>query len=181
MSCDQPCPKHGSVIGTGNECREELCRTRFRARSEVPPGTHIKFQAISPIFKAALYRHVSLGSSIMTADIVTVRRGPIGAATIALVFLTLLPLIASCDIGRVEGFTVVNETDHNLEIVYLNPASGEDREEILDQVSAGSTATVPSGVDCTSHPVVARTEDGTEIARREPPICIGDTWVIDES
>lgn len=91
----------------------------------------------------------------------------------------MLMLLASCDIGRVQGFTVVNRTEHNLQIVYLNPASGEDGEEILDRVLAGGTVSAAIS-DCVSHPVVVRTDDGTEIARREPPTCVGDTWVIEQ-
>jgi hypothetical protein len=91
----------------------------------------------------------------------------------------MLGLIASCDLGRVQGFTVVNETDHNLDIIYLNPASGDDGEEILDRALAGETVSAAIS-DCVSDPIVARTDDGTEIARREPPTCVGDTWVIEQ-
>lgn len=84
-------------------------------------------------------------------------------------------LLVSCDIGRVESFTVVNRTEHDLQLAYLKP-SGEDN---LGRVSAGATdtAAVPG---CTSYPVVARTNDGSEIARRDPPICNGETWVIEQ-
>jgi hypothetical protein len=80
---------------------------------------------------------------------------------------------------RVEGFTVVNSTEEDLQIVYLDPADREDGEVNLNRIAAGATIIAAGAPDCTAHPVVARTDDGTEIARREPPICKGDTWVIE--
>lgn len=90
-------------------------------------------------------------------------------------------LLTSCSdlFRRVEGFTVENRTEHDLQIIYLSPAGGEDGEVNLNRIAAGATAVAAGAPDCTAHPVVARTDDGTEIARREPPICKGDTWVIE--
>lgn len=87
----------------------------------------------------------------------------------------MLGLLAACDIGRVDSFTVVNRTEHDLQLAYLNP-NGEDN---LGRISAGATGTA-SPFLCTRFPVVARTDDGTEVARRDPPICEGDTWTIEE-
>lgn len=75
---------------------------------------------------------------------------------------------------------MVNETEHNLQIVYLNPAAGTAGEENLHAVAAGATISTGSAVECTTHPVVARTDDGAEVARHETPICWGETWVIEQ-
>lgn len=34
---------------------------------------------------------------------------------------------------------------------------------------------------CTSRDLVARTEDGTEIDHRPPPMCRGEEWVISDN
>ena len=88
-------------------------------------------------------------------------------------------------LGR--GITVRNETDVlltfrgllNGEVVPLPaPVAPGDTGIVVNAAALGEHS--PVGNDgCTTVPIVALTPDGAEVARAEPPLCVGDEWVID--
>jgi hypothetical protein len=56
--------------------------------------------------------------------------------------------------------------------------------ELAFQVDPGETqrtALIPDRLGCTTQAMVAKTLDGVEVDRIEPPFCDGETWVIEES
>jgi len=101
--------------------------------------------------------------------------------------LALLLLLGSCEdptLGR--GILYRNETDVTVtfqwlldgEVVtgYEQVAPG-DSGQLIGAANLGEHSLV--GEDgCTTVPVVALGPDGEEIARAEPPLCVGDEWVV---
>ncbi|MGH8936364.1 MAG: hypothetical protein ACRDXD_08920 [Acidimicrobiia bacterium] len=73
-----------------------------------------------------------------------------------------------------EAVSVKNETDQRIHIFYPRPG----READLGPVNPGNTVLVSGTPECTDRPLIARNDAGEEVARREPPICHGETWVI---
>jgi hypothetical protein len=54
-------------------------------------------------------------------------------------------------------------------------------EVLIAQLGPGGTFSfdnVPGTGECTTGPLIARDAAGHEIARREPPICLDETWEI---
>jgi hypothetical protein len=80
------------------------------------------------------------------------------------------------------GLPIDNRTDQGLLIFGITHPHGtsdpETDELLLSRI--GSHAVRDSGIDCAAGELVARTKDGTEIARRGPfEACNLTTWVIE--
>ena len=102
--------------------------------------------------------------------------------------LTLALILSGCEDPTIgQGITVRNETDVALsfqglldgEVVPL-PArvSAGDTAIVVDAAALGEHSRI--GEDgCTTVPVIALGPDGEEVARTEPPLCVGDEWVVE--
>lgn len=102
--------------------------------------------------------------------------------------VAIAPALAGCEdpeFGR--GITVRNETVVALtfqglvdgEVVPL-PGSvrPSDTGIVIDAAALGEHSRV--GEDgCTTVPIAALNPDGGEVARADPPLCVGDQWVIE--
>ncbi len=104
----------------------------------------------------------------------TARRRTIAAALAAMA-------LGACGLFPVEPgvgdvLLVENATDQPIHIFYLRPAGERD----LGPVPPGSVVRVVGTPECTDQPLIARNDQGEEVARREEPICRGDTWVVEE-
>lgn len=99
--------------------------------------------------------------------------------------LALLPGCEDPTLGR--GITVRNDTD--VPLTFQGLLNGE-VVPLPARVSAGGTAIVIDaaalgehsrvGEDgCTTVSVIALGPDGEEVARAEPPLCVGDEWVVE--
>lgn len=106
---------------------------------------------------------------------------------VVLIILTVGLILPGCEdptLGR--GITVRNETDvpltfqglSNGEVVPLPARVGPvDTAIVIDAAALGEHSRL--GEDgCTTVPVVALGPDGEQVARAEPPLCVGDEWVV---
>lgn len=104
--------------------------------------------------------------------------GPAPALTIAITAFLLLGVNCPLsDEGRGTVLIFVNATSTRVTI----SAAGEP--EPFDIVDAGETrrsidAPNVAG-ECTESALVARNEEGEEVDRRPPPLCDGQTWIIE--
>lgn len=102
--------------------------------------------------------------------------------------LSLALMLPGCEdptLGR--GITVRNETEASLtfqgllngEVVPLPARVGpNDTVIVIDAAALGEHSRV--GEDgCTTVPVIALGPNGEEVARAEPPLCVGDEWVVE--
>jgi hypothetical protein len=105
---------------------------------------------------------------------------------VAIVFALALAL-AGCEdptLGR--GITVRNETEVRLtfqglpngETVPLTARVNPGDAGILIAAAALGEHSRLGEDGCTTVPVVALGPDGEQIARAEPPLCVGDEWVV---
>lgn len=79
-----------------------------------------------------------------------------------------------------EGVTILNGTEITVEVYAVLRTGGEAR--IATLTPDDGLEDIVLGEDgCKSRGYVARTEDGTEIDRQPPPICVGEEWVITDS
>lgn len=124
----------------------------------------------------------------MTRSVATMTANCMRASIVTIAtMITAALLLPGCeDPALARGITARNETSVPLtfqgllngEVVPL-PARVEpgDTAIAIDAAALGETSRV--GDDgCTTVPVVALGPDGEEIARAEPPLCVGDEWVI---
>lgn len=74
-------------------------------------------------------------------------------------------------------FEVENRTNEPLDIVYDRAAGMILARDIPPGVKLNVDN--PGEPRCTEFDVVARSNAGEEVARREPPMCGGDVWTID--
>lgn len=122
------------------------------------------------------------------------RRGAKAPASRPMIFVVVATIVAlalmlpGCEdptLGR--GITVRNETDvpltfqglRNGEVVPL-PARvrPDDTVIVIDAAALGENSRL--GEDgCTTVPVIALGPDGEQVARAEPPLCVGDEWVVE--
>lgn len=103
------------------------------------------------------------------------------------VLLALALAISGCEdptLGR--GITVRNETDVPITFQWI--LDGE-VVTLAGELSPGGTDMLVGAANlgehgrfgsdgCTTVPVVALGPDGEEVARAEPPLCVGDEWVV---
>ena len=101
---------------------------------------------------------------------------------VALLFAGVL-LIGGCEAGRLDGIVVQNETDIELHFAVIRPDGTV--YDIVDRAPPGGTAIVIGPSDtglirdrCTVGDLIALDPKGVEVARRAPPICINERWVI---
>jgi len=101
--------------------------------------------------------------------------------------LTLALVLLGCEdptLGR--GITVRNETDAPITFQWI--LDGE-VVTLAGELSPGGTGTLVGAANlgehsrvgedgCTTVPVVALGPDGEQVARAEPPLCVGDEWVV---
>jgi hypothetical protein len=73
-----------------------------------------------------------------------------------------------------ERLSITSETSTTLDIYY--EADGE--ETLIWTLEPGQTGTPPF-TDCTEGDLIARRDDGQEVARRQPPLCPDDDWRIE--
>lgn len=99
----------------------------------------------------------------------------IGVA-LALIYVVMIAAFVGRE-NKPEGVTIVNRTDQNVEVFRIT-ASGESRTAALGPDGITHPAVGTSENPCTNSDFVARTETGTEIERRPPPFCRGETWFI---
>lgn len=106
------------------------------------------------------------------------------AVAIVLTIALLLPGCEDPTLGR--GITVRNETDVPLTFQWLLDGevvtlAGElalgGSEMLVGAANLGEHGRFGSD-GCTTVPVVALGPDGEVIARADPPLCIGDEWVV---
>jgi hypothetical protein len=86
-------------------------------------------------------------------------------------------LITGCTwFGAVEPerTTFTNETSETLDIYY----ELDDEETLIWTLEPGQTGALGFS-ECTEGDLVARRDDGQEVARRPPPLCVGDNWRIE--
>jgi hypothetical protein len=115
-----------------------------------------------------------------------------GASKRVAVVVLALVVIAACQVRLTEqqedtGLAVRNNTESILKFRML--ADGEWYERI--SVPPGDLAQLISNTDltassigrdgCTIGVLVAFDPDGREVTRHEPGLCVGDTWVIEDS
>lgn len=116
------------------------------------------------------------------------RRGLCWHRAIGRVLILLMGIVlfaGRCDQSP-DGINIVNEIDQRVEIFYVQ----DDGKELqVSFIPSGARDSISSGSEfsgrenshpCTSLPLIAKTKQGEVIARREPPICVGDTWTIRE-
>jgi hypothetical protein len=106
------------------------------------------------------------------------------------VALCLLVLVsAGCLVWEprdTRGVRIFNDSDEAVTVLVLYPAreSVPARETVLTVYQPGESSienNMLSAADgCTSFVMVARTEDGREIDRQDPPICRDEEWRIQE-
>jgi hypothetical protein len=103
---------------------------------------------------------------------------------VAIVFALALAGCEDPSLGR--GITVRNETE--VRLTFQGLPNGEPV-PLTARVNPGDTGILITaaalgehsrlGQDgCTTVPVVALDPDGEQIARAEPPLCVGDEWVV---
>jgi hypothetical protein len=89
--------------------------------------------------------------------------------------LMLLVVIAGCaPITDPDNFALItNDTDRAV-ILYIAHPDGEVE---IGALAPGESEPRFRG-ECAESPLIARLTDGTEVARREPPFCSPDEWII---
>jgi hypothetical protein len=89
--------------------------------------------------------------------------------------LMLLVVIAGCaPITDPDNFALItNDTDRAV-ILYIAHPDGEVE---IGALAPGESEPRLRG-ECAESPLIARLTDGTEVARREPPFCSPDEWII---
>lgn len=111
----------------------------------------------------------------------------LGTFSVMAIAATVAIGLAACNLpgseaGRFDGIIVDNRTgmDLRFEVVIdgrlVRPAKRALRHSTALVIAAGD---IRSG-RCTTSPLVALTEEGQEIARHDAPLCVGDTWVIND-
>ena len=107
------------------------------------------------------------------------------SATVAVLLVTVILLFRNVgDPAPEPGFPIDNRTDSRLFIYVVigpsGPASDEPEEVLRIEIPPRSTR--PSEMECSSAELVARTEKGREVARREDTDeCDVSRWVIEPS
>ena len=88
---------------------------------------------------------------------------------------------AGCLIGEprdTSGVRIVNATSETVTVVVLYPTGESDLTTYRPGESSIENNMLNREEGCTRFAMVARTEDGREIDRQEPPICREDEWPI---
>jgi hypothetical protein len=94
---------------------------------------------------------------------------------IAFVGLTIAIVVADCTgFGAVEPerSSITNQTSVTIDI-YLEV--GGEEQLLWKRLEPGQTTVLN---ECTDGDLVARRRDGDEVARRAPPLCPGEQWLI---
>jgi hypothetical protein len=95
----------------------------------------------------------------------------LGPALIALVGACSWPATDALQVAK-----ITNGTESRV-IVYIDYPDIE--RDFMTLSPGGSDFTDFSGPDgCAPQTLIARTSSGDEVARREQPFCVGDTWTI---
>jgi hypothetical protein len=90
-------------------------------------------------------------------------------------------LVLGCEAGRMDGIGVDNRLGQELRFeIEIDGRLIRLATHALPRSTARVLAAgdLRSG-DCTTAPLVAYDPDGREVARHDPPLCVGDTWTIE--
>jgi hypothetical protein len=104
------------------------------------------------------------------------------AAVVWLGLASLLVAACSSSDGGGNGMSFVNHTDRTLLITYIDASGKEPAEPVVHSLAPGTRAVVNDRFvvnTCRDVTLVARAEDGAEVARLSGPICAPSEWVIE--
>ena len=103
----------------------------------------------------------------------------------ALALSLFAAMLTGCQlIGSEQGvvaFRLTNETDAAVDVVFLSADAPGEEEAIyrgLDRHSSVAIGDKFRGGACTAGVLIARREDGHEVARRKGLVCVPGEWVI---
>jgi hypothetical protein len=91
--------------------------------------------------------------------------------------LVLAGALAACSDAGTRGFTFDNQTDVTVSIVYATPQGEVVAVTSLAPENSAFIHGWPSAT-CGDMTLIARGPDGSEVARREGPTCLDDTWHV---
>lgn len=101
-------------------------------------------------------------------------------ARVVAVAAAVVVIAAACDEGISSGISVENRTDHELKFEVV--LTDKPYKPVANAPPHSTSLVIPAAImtaTCTTGGMVAYDADGTEIARHDEPLCIGDRWVIE--
>jgi hypothetical protein len=105
--------------------------------------------------------------------------GRIGAAFVAVSAM----LAMACDEGITSGVVVENRTTEELKFSVLLESTSTWYEPVAQAPPNSAYLILPAAIlpkgGCTAGGMIAMTQAGDEVARRDEPLCVGDRWVIE--
>lgn len=99
--------------------------------------------------------------------------------------LVVVTVVAACDLisseRNVTAFRITNETDRAVDITFVNEVGPGEEDPVFRDLDAHSSVAITDkfrGDICMSGLLIARDNEGTEVARRDGDICLPGEWII---